>query len=649
MHRASTLKSGTERDAVPVLPSSRGDEERGDHAAQIAGPPSLFTGAKTLPGKSAQIKKAMSLLWSLVEPLRLTLAGSFLVMIANRISSYALPIASRYLINDVLYLRRFDRLPPILGAVALATIFQGVTTFFLNQWLALSGQRMIADLRMRVQKHVLHLPISFFDSTRAGELATRLMNDVEGVGNLVGAGFIDLCGGILASLIGLGILLRISATMTALTALILIGFSLFLKNAFGLTRPIFRERSQIAAETTARLVESLGGIRVVKGYHAEQYEEAVFATGVRRLLQSFSRSITVQSYMSLGSIIAIGLVGVLIMALGAHEVQMGRLDVGDYVEFNMLLAFMIAPVALLVSVGTRVTEALAGLERTAELLNHAPEEDGGRSTSAIGPIRGEIMFEEVSFSYIPGVPVLHNINLRTEAGSVTALVGSSGSGKSTIISLVCGFHHATAGRVLVDQRDIRDIQRGSYRSQLGMVLQEPFLFEGSIRENVLFSRPHATGRQWMDACRIARVDEFAERLPDGYDTLIGERGVKLSGGQRQRLSIARAILADPRILILDEATSSLDSESEALIQSGLSFLMQDRTTFVIAHRLSTIRRAHQILVVEEGRIIERGTHESLYRLHGRYRNLYDRQYERDSNLFLAAGEGGEASSSLSFS
>jgi ABC-type multidrug transport system fused ATPase/permease subunit len=581
--------------------------------------------------------------WKLVRPLRWVLAGSFGLMIVNRVCGFAMPVASRFLINDVMYKRDLGKLPLILGGVISATCIQAVTTFILNQQLSIAGQRIITDLRMKVQSHVGRLPIAFYDNHRAGAVAARIMNDVEGVRNLAGAGFLDFAGGILAAIIALVILLRISPLMTILAFVILTGFGWFLKNVFRVTRPLIRKRSEINAEVTGRLTESLGGVRVVKGYHAEASEAAVFARGTRRLLDSFIVTITAQSYMSLASIVAIGVVGGLLMYLGAREVHMNRLDVGSYVEFNMLLAFLIAPIALLVSAGTQLTEAMAGLDRTFELLNESEEGSEAERVNIVSPIRGDVVFEDVTFAYVPGTPVLHGINFHARAGSVTALVGSSGSGKSTIISLVCGFHKATTGLILVDGVDASTIQLRCYREQLGVVLQETFLFDGSIRDNVLFSRPGATEDQWRRACVVARVDEFAERLPERYETIIGERGVKLSGGQRQRISIARAILADPRLLILDEATSSLDSESEALIQSGLTSLMQDRTTFVIAHRLSTIRRADQILVIEEGRVVECGTHASLYNLRGRYYELYTRQYEVDRNLFLAPGEGDEVS------
>jgi subfamily B ATP-binding cassette protein MsbA len=434
-------------------------------------------------------------------------------------------------------------------------------------------------------------------------------------------------------------LITINVRMTILTVVILLVFGSILQRAFKTIRPIFRERAKINAEVTGRLTESLGGVRVVKGYHAEASEAAIFATGVKRLLDNVISSLTAQSLMTLSSTLVLGVVGGLIMYLGAHETQAGRLNTGGYVEYTMLLAFMIAPIVQLVNIGTQLTEALAGLDRTTEILNEREEDSEPARTQLAGHIRGDVAFEDVEFEYEAGKPVLHGISFGSKPGSVTALVGSSGSGKSTIISLICAFHTATKGKVLIDGVDLATIRLSSYREQLGVVLQETFLFDGTIRENVKFSRPAATEEQVMEACKIARVDEFAEKFPDGYDTIVGERGVKLSGGQRQRLSIARAILADPRILILDEATSSLDSESEAMIQGGLNHLMQGRTTFVIAHRLSTIRRANQILVVEAGLILERGTHEELYQLGGRYYDLYTRQHGLETNLFLAPGEG----------
>ncbi|XWK65671.1 ABC transporter ATP-binding protein [Tunturiibacter gelidiferens] len=614
--------------------------------------PSRGTGRATTADLTAsrpkpKLTKVMPEVWKLVKPRRWLLAGSFLLMIVNRLCSFALPVSSRYLINNVMYKHQLNLLPWIIGIVATATFLQGVTSYTLTQLLSTAGQRLISELRTRVQQHIGRLPVAFYDENRTGTLVARIMTDVEGVRNLVGTGLLEFVGGILTAIIAFCILIRISGRMTLLTVCILLVFGLILQKAFKTIRPIFRERSKINAEVTGRLTESLGGVRVVKGYHAEESEARVFARGVERLLKNVISSITAQSLMTLSSTMVLGVVGGLIMYLGAKEIASHRLDVGGYVEYTMLLAFMVAPVVQLVSIGTQLTEALAGLDRTTEILNEREEDSEPSRTVVINPIHGDVAFQNVTFAYETDKPVLHGISFESKPGTVTALVGSSGSGKSTIISLICGFHSAVGGQVLIDGIDLATIRLSSYRQQLGVVLQETFLFDGTIRENILFSRPQATQEQLMEASRIARVDEFAERFPEQYDTIVGERGVKLSGGQRQRISIARAILADPRILILDEATSSLDSESEALIQSGLNFLMQGRTTFVIAHRLSTIRRADQILVIEQGRIVERGTHDSLYKLQGRYYDLYTRQHGLETNLFLAPGEGDKIEESVS--
>jgi ABC-type multidrug transport system fused ATPase/permease subunit len=582
---------------------------------------------------------AVSEIWKLIRPRKWHLAGSFLLILANRFCSFVVPVSSRYLINDVMYRHQREELPLIIGAVVGATFIQAGTTYVLDRYLGLTGQRVIAELRTQVQAHIGRLPVSFYDENRTGTLVARIMTDVEGVRNLIGAGLLDLLSGVLTAIIALVILIKISTFMTILTFCILIAFGWGLKKALGVTRPIFRERSRINAEVTGRLTESLGGVRVIKGYHAEENEARVFAEGADRLLQNIARSISAQSLMSLCSTMVLGLVGALVMYLGAQETMSHRINVGDYVEFILLLAFMVAPVALLVSIGTQLTEAFAGLDRTAEILNERTEDSEPRRNIEISTIKGHVAFEDVTFAYIADKPVLHGISFVSKPGTVTALVGSSGSGKSTIISLICGFHTATGGRVLIDDVDLSAVRLSSFRQQLGVVLQETFLFDGTIRDNILFSRPHATKAQFMNACRVACVDEFAGRFPEGYETVVGERGIKLSGGQRQRISIARAILADPRILILDEATSSLDSESEAMIQEGLQYLMQGRTTFVIAHRLSTIKRAQRILVIEGGHIVEHGDHEFLYRQRGRYYDLYTRQHDLEANLFLAPGEG----------
>ncbi len=624
--------------------SSFGQSNIGSPGMPSADRPSRGTGRATTATLTAlrpkpKLKKVLPEIWKLVKPRRWLLAGSFGLMIINRASGLVLPASTRYLIDDVMDKHNVGLLPIIVGVVVVATLLQGITSFTLTQLLSKAGQRLIAELRMQVQSHIGRLPVAFYDENRTGTLVARIMTDVEGVRNLIGTGVVDFCGGVLTAVFAFCYLIALSVKMTLLTFVILILFGLILQRAFKTIRPIFRERSKINAEVTGRLTESLGGVRVVKGYHAEQSEANVFAAGAQRLLNNVISSLTAQSLMALASTAVLGLVGALVMYLGANQVVAGHLTKGEYVTYVMFLAFMIAPIVQLVSIGTQLTEAVAGLDRTSEILAEREEDRDPTRAIELPTIRGDIAFEDVTFEYETGKPVLHGVTFQSRPGTVTALVGSSGSGKSTIISLICAFHTATTGRILVDDTDLATVKLSSYRNQLGVVLQETFLFDGTIRENILFSRPEATEQQLIDACRIARVDEFAERFPEQYDTIVGERGVKLSGGQRQRLSIARAILADPRILILDEATSSLDSESEAMIQNGLSYLMQGRTTFVIAHRLSTIRRAEQILVIEGGQILERGTHDTLYALGGRYHDLYTRQHGVETNLFLAPGEG----------
>ncbi len=523
--------------------------------------------------------------------------------------------------------------------VLLATVIQGITSFALTQLLSKAAQRLIAELRQKVQTHISHLPVAFYDSNKTGTLVSRIMTDVEGVRNLLGTGLVDLVGGLLTSGIALVVLFRISPVMTMLAFTFLLCFAIALNKAFSTIRPIFRQRGKINAEVTGRLAESLGGVRVIKGYHAEEREEAVFAGGVRRLLDNVMRTLTATSVMSLSASLLMGVVGAIIMYMGAHQIMAGTLTIGSFFTYTLFLGFLVAPIIQIVSIGTQLTEALAGLERTQEILHERPEDQDPKRTVTLQDIFGKVEFNHVIFSYDRSRTVLHDVSFMAEPGTVTALVGSSGSGKSTIIGLISAFYVPTEGKVLVDGVDLSTVRLDSYRTRLGVVLQESFLFDGTIRENVAFSRPDASEEQIMRACRIARVDEFAESFPEKYETIVGERGVKLSGGQRQRISIARAILAEPRILILDEATSSLDSESEELIQHGLSYLMQGRTTFVIAHRLSTIRRADQILVIEQGQIVERGTHDELYALQGRYFDLYTKQQGLQNNLFLAPGEG----------
>ena len=590
--------------------------------------------------KKTDLKKVMPEVWKLVRPRRWLLLFGLFLMAINRSAGLILPISTKFLIDKVLGPHGDpSKLLPLVGVVFTATAIQAATSFSLTQLLSKAAQRMITDLRKQVQQHIGRLSVSFYDANRTGVLVSRIMTDVEGVRNLIGTGLVEFVGGIMTAVGAFVFLLLSSRNITLAVFAVILVFVVILQRAFKTIRPIFRERGKINAEVTGRLTESLGGVRVVKGYHAEQREAGVFAQGVQRLLDNVMRSLTATSALSFAATTVLGIVGGLVMLLGGREVISHRLTTGGYFQYTMLLAFMIAPVFQIVNIGTQLTEALAGLDRTVEILNEQDEFSDPKRTVTMGEIHGDVAFDDVRFSYEPEKPVLHGISFEARPGTVTALVGSSGSGKSTIISLVCGFHNPDSGQVLVDGVDLSTVKLDSYRSQLGVVLQESFLFDGSIRENVVFSYPDATEEQFLEACRIARVDEFAERFPEGYDTVVGERGVKLSGGQRQRLSIARAILADPRILILDEATSSLDSESEQMIQQGLSYLMQGRTTFVIAHRLSTIRRADQILVVESGAIRERGTHESLYALGGRYYDLYTRQHGLETNLFLAPGEG----------
>ena len=580
----------------------------------------------------------------MIRPRRGILAIGFLLMIVNRLSGLVLPASTKYLIDDVIGKRHINLLVPLVSAVALATLIQGITSFSLTQLISKAAQRLITELRRKVQAHVGRLPVSYYDSNKTGVLVARIMTDVEGVRNLIGTGLIEFVGGLLTAVLVLVYLLYISTLMTGIALGVIIAFALVLRKAFGTIRPIFRERGKINAEVTGRLTESLGGVRVVKGYHAESREEGVFAAGVHRLLDNVLKSLTAMSLMSLSATVLMGVVGAIIMYVGGRQIFAGTLTLGSFVTFTALLAFMIAPMFQIVGIGTQITEALAGLERTREVLRERPEDRDPRRVVALPAITGEVVFDRVSFSYDAGKGVLHDVSFCSAPGTVTALVGPSGSGKSTIIGLIAAFHVPEQGVIRVDGIDLSTIRLDSYRTQLGVVLQDTFLFDGTIRENVAFAKPGATEEEIMSACRIARVDEFAESFEAKYETIVGERGVKLSGGQRQRVSIARAILANPRILILDEATSSLDSESEAMIQEGLRYLMQGRTTFVIAHRLSTIRRADQILVVETGRIIERGTHEQLYSAQGRYYDLYTKQHGLEMNLFLAPGEGDETPS-----
>ncbi len=591
--------------------------------------------------KKIDYRKAMPEIWRLVRPRKWLLLLGLLLVAINRVAGLTLPYVARPFVNFVLRKHEADKLLPLVIAVLAATIIQSITSFSNTQLLSKAAQRMIADLRQEVQQHVGRLSVSFYDANRSGLLVSRIMSDVEGVRNLIGTGLVEFVGGLLTAAMAFIFLLHRSAEMTLIVFAVVGVFVFVLQYAFKTIRPIFRERGKITGEVTGRLTESLGGVRVVKGYHAEGREAAVFKVGVLRLLDNVMKTLTMTSVMSMTATTVLGIVGAMVMFMGGHLALQNRMDDGTYIQYTMFLAFMIAPVVQVVNIGTQLTEAVAGIDRTMEILSEKDEFAETGRVVKLGEIQGYVRFEHVDFAYTPEKPVLHDITFRADPGSVTALVGSSGSGKSTIISLICAFHTPIKGQVLVDNVDLATVDLNTYRSQLGVVLQDSFLFDGTIRENIMFSRPGATEEQFLSACHTSCVDEFAERFPEGYDTIVGERGVKLSGGQRQRLSIARALLAEPRILILDEATSSLDSESEAMIQTGLAELMRGRTTFVIAHRLSTIRRADQILVVEAGRIVERGNHSELFALRGRYFDLYTRQHGLEANLFLAPGEGGE--------
>ena len=611
---------------------------RAEHSAQGRG---AQAGRAELPKRKPNLKKLWPQVWALVAPRRWLILAGLGLMAINRVAGLVLPYTSKPLLDRVLSPQhpRPDLLPRIIALVFSAMVVQAITSFSLTQLLSKAGQRLIAEMRRQVQRHVGLLSVAYYDENRTGTLVARIMTDVEGVRNLVGTGLVDFVGGLLTAVLAFLYLMHLSATVTLTVFAVVGAFVFVLQSGFKRIRPIFRERGKINAEVTGRLTESLGGVRVIKGYHAEEREAGVFAVGVERLLQNVMKSLTLTSALSAASMTVLGLVSSVVMWLGGHRVLGHAWTVGDYFSYNMFIAFMIAPVFQIVNIGTQLTEAFAGLDRTNEIMAELEENRSPGRTVKMPTIQGTVRFEDVEFAYDPGKPVLHRISFLAEPGSVTALVGSSGSGKSTIISLLCAFHTPTTGRVLVDDVDLSRVDLDTFRSQLGVVLQDSFLFDGTIRENIMFSRPDASEEQFLFACRTARVDEFAERFAEAYDTVVGERGVKLSGGQRQRLSIARALLAEPRILILDEATSSLDSESEAMIQAGLNQLMQGRTTFVIAHRLSTIRRADQILVVEQGRIVERGNHAQLFALGGRYYDLYTRQHGLEANLFLAPGEG----------
>ena len=578
--------------------------------------------------------EARQLVWQHRSRLGLGLA----LMLVNRVSGLVLPWSSRYLIDQVVGQHRADLLGLIALAVGIAAVVQSISSFALSQILGVAAQRAITEMRKSVQAFVLRLPIAYFDSTKTGILISRVMTDAEGIRNLVGTGLVQLVGGLVTAAIALGVLFWLNWKLTSLSILVLALFGGGMAYAFSRLRPLFRERGKINADVTGRLAETLGGIRIVKAYRSERSERLVFARGAHKLFRNVATTMTGVSGVGAFAQFVIGAISIVMILVGGRAVLSQSMTLGQLVQYVFFVGLVALPLINIASIGTQITEAFAGLDRIHELRRMTTEDAEDATREPQGTIRGDVAFERVTFAYKPGVPVLKDVSFRAPAGSTTALVGSSGSGKSTLVSLVLAFNRPEQGRVLVDGRDLNSIRLADYRTQLGVVLQDNFLFDGTIAENIAFARPHASRAEIEAVARIAHCDEFIEQFDEKYDTVVGERGVKLSGGQRQRISIARAILADPRILVLDEATSSLDSESESKIQDGLRALRRGRTTFVIAHRLSTIRSADQILVLEGGQIVERGTHEELLVANGRYKQLYDKQYHFERDRFINPGE-----------
>ncbi len=550
--------------------------------------------------------------------------GLFLIIL-SRLASLVLPGASKYLVDDVIQNSDLEMLKTLLIVVVIAITVQAITSFLLTRILSVEAQHLISQLRTKVQKKVLSLPISYFDNTKSGELVSRIMTDVEGVRNLVGTGLVQMVGGTITAVISLFLLINISASMTLFVLVPVSIFAFVAMKAFGKIRPIFRTRGKINAEVTGRLTETLNGVRVIKGFNAEEQENTIFEQGVLKLYNNIKSSLTATAFVTSSGTFLLGLASVGIMGIGGYYIINGDMTIGDFLAFTLYLGFMIAPIVQMSNIGSQLTEAFAGLDRTEEIMKMDPENMPDERPVILESLYGDIEFKDVSFAYEEGKDVLHDINFKAPPGSVTALVGSSGSGKSTTASLAASFLTPQKGQVTIDGHDLSKVNLESYRRNLGVVLQDDFLFEGTIRENIIFPRPNATEEEIQDAVKGAYVDEFTDRFEDGLETLIGERGVKLSGGQQQRISIARALLANPKVIILDEATSNLDTESEMYIQKSLNILMKDRTTFVIAHRLSTIRQADQILVIEDGQIVERGTHDELIAKEGRYFELYTYQ------------------------
>ncbi len=578
--------------------------------------------------------EARQLIWAHRSRLALGLA----LMVANRLAGLVLPASSKFLIDDVIGNNRPDMLVSLAVVVGAATVVQSATSFSLSQVLGVAAQRAITEMRKVVQEHVARLPISYFDSTKTGVLISRVMTDADGIRNLVGTGLVQLTGGLMTASIALGVLFYLNWRLTSVTILILSTFGAAMAIAFTRLRPLFRERGKINADVTGRLGETLGGIRVVKAYTAERREKYVFAKGVHRLFRNVAKSVTGVSAISSFSTLIVGSIGVVLIIFGGRSIIAGTMTTGDFVMYILFTGLVASPLIQIASIGTQISEAFAGLDRIREIRTMATEDDEDADRQVVRELSGHFVFDDVTFEYVSDVPVLKHVSFEAPVGTTTALVGSSGSGKSTLISLVAAFNRPKSGNIFVDGRNLTELRLRDYRTNVGVVLQENFLFDGTIAENIRFGAPRATLQQVEEVAAIAHCGEFVDRFDDGLDTVVGERGVKLSGGQRQRIAIARAILADPRILILDEATSSLDSESEAQIQEGLAALKRGRTTFVIAHRLSTIVSADQILVLEEGEIVERGTHDELLANGGRYRELYDRQYRIERNRFINPGE-----------
>jgi subfamily B ATP-binding cassette protein MsbA len=592
----------------------------------------------TESNKKANLKGAWQEARQLVWQHRRRLALGLVLMLVSRLAGLVLPASSKFLIDEVIGNARTELLMPLALATAAATLVDAGCSFALSQVLGVAAQRAIADMRKSIQAHVTRLPVRYFDSTQTGVLISRIMTDAEGIRNLVGTGLAQLTGSLVTAVIALGVLFYLNWQLTTINLFILAAFGAVMALAFTRLRPLFRERGKINAEITGRLAESLGGIRIVKAYIAEKREERVFAQGIHRLFRNIAQSVTgVSATTAFGSIV-VGAIGSVMIVMGGRSILAGTMTLGDLFMYIFFVGLLAMPVVQMASIGTQITEALAGLDRIREIRRMATEDEEDAQRDHLATVRGEVVFDRVSFEYEANLPVLKEISFEAPAGSTTALVGSSGSGKSTLISLVMAFNRPLSGRVLVDGHDLAQVRLRDYRAQLGVVLQDNFMFDGTVAENIRFARPHATMEEVQNVSRIAHCDEFIEKFPKKYDTIVGERGIKLSGGQRQRVAIARAILADPRILILDEATSSLDSESEAMIQDGLQMLRRGRTTFVIAHRLSTIQSADQILVLEAGEIVERGTHDELLALNGRYRQLYDKQYRLERDRFINPGE-----------